>query len=93
MELNSKSIIEIIKSRISCRTFKPNLLDQEEKKNITDILRNINFISPFSLAMRISLMGIALLFGIISYVIAAPLNTLIATRIYNARILYGIKIS
>ncbi|QEE17230.1 hypothetical protein DSAG12_03062 [Promethearchaeum syntrophicum] len=35
--------------------------------------------------LRITLMGIALVFGIISYVIAAPLNTLIATRIYNTQ--------
>ena len=48
MELNSNSIIEIIKSRTSCRTFSSNLLTKEDKKKITDILKNANLTSPFN---------------------------------------------
>jgi len=48
MDINSKSIIEIIKSRTSCRTFNSNLLNEEDKKIITDILKNINLTSPFN---------------------------------------------
>ncbi len=48
MGINSNSIIEIIKSRTSCRTFSSNLLTKEDKEKITDILKNANLTSPFN---------------------------------------------
>ena len=48
MEINSKSITEIIKSRTSCRTFSPNLLTKEDKTKIAKILKNTNLTSPFN---------------------------------------------
>jgi len=48
MEKNSNSIIEIIKSRSSCRTFSSNLLTKGDKEKITDILKNANLTSPFN---------------------------------------------
>jgi len=48
MDKNPNSMIEIIKSRTSCRTFKPNLLDKKDKKKITNILMDANLTSPFN---------------------------------------------
>jgi len=48
MKTNSKSITEIIKFRSSCRTFSSKLLTKENKKKITDILKNTNLTSPFN---------------------------------------------
>jgi len=48
MEKNPNSIIEIIKSRTSCRTFNANLLDEKDKKKIADILMDANLTSPFN---------------------------------------------
>lgn len=48
MEKNPNSIIEIIKSRTSCRTFNPNILDKKDKKKIKDILMDANLTSPFN---------------------------------------------
>ncbi len=48
MDRNYKSISDIIKSRTSIRTFNSNLLKEEDKKKILEILKDINLTSPFN---------------------------------------------
>ncbi len=48
MDRNPKSIIEIIKSRTSCRTFQPTRLNEEDKTKIIEILKDIDLNSPFN---------------------------------------------
>ncbi|QEE17225.1 nitroreductase family protein [Promethearchaeum syntrophicum] len=48
MNINSKSISEIIKSRTSIRTFNSDLLANEDKKKILDILKDTNLNTPFN---------------------------------------------
>ena len=48
MQTNSKSITDIIKSRTSIRTFNSDLLTNEDKKKILDILKETNLTTPFN---------------------------------------------